>query len=147
MMKAFTPKDVKDGGSLDSPFAVIKVELKVPEGITLMVEWFVQELHKRTCCIHDYVYLQLPDREWTLQRMAPGAIPTVPEYLKKWLVSDKEYIKNHSHELSQHGVNYIMPMLKYFSKMAHPSLSSLAYIFHHPRMLKSIKFLDSIMSV
>ena len=57
MMKVFTPKDVKDGGSLDSPFAVIKAELKVPEGVTLTVEWFVQELHKRICCIHNYVYL------------------------------------------------------------------------------------------
>ncbi len=147
MMKAFTPKDVKNGGSLDSLFAAIKAELKVPEGVTPMVEWFVQELHKRTCCIHDYVYLQLPNSEWTLQHVAPGAIPTVPECLKKWLISNKDYIKNSSCELSQHSVNYIMPMSKYFSEMAHPSLSSLAHIFHHPRMLKSIKFLDSIMSV
>ena len=147
MMKAFTPKDVKDGGSLDSPFMVIKAKLKVPEGVTPTVEWFVQELHTRTCHIHDYVYLQLPDREWTLQRVAPGAILAVLEYLKKWLVGDKDYIKNHSCELSQHGVNYIMPMSKYFSEMAHPSLSSLAHIFYHPRMLKSMTFLDSIMSV
>ncbi len=41
--------------------------------------------------------------------MAPGAIPTVPEYLKKWLVSDEDYIKNCSQELSQHGMNYIVP--------------------------------------
>ena len=66
MMKAFTPKDVKDGGSLDSLFMVIKAELKVLEGVTPMVEWFVQELHTKTYYIHDYVYLQLPDREWTL---------------------------------------------------------------------------------
>ena len=79
--------------------------------------------------------------------MAPGAIPTVPEYLKKWLISDEDYIKNHSCKLSQHSMNYIMLMLKYFSKMAHPSPSLLAHIFHHPRMLKSIKFPDSIMSV
>ncbi len=147
MMKAFTPKDVKDGGSLDSPFTVIKAELKAPEGVTPTVEWFVQELHKRTCCIHDYVYLQLPNREWTLQCVAPGAIPTMPEYLKKWLIGNKDYIKNCSHELSQHSVNYIVLMSKYFSEMGHPSLTLLAHIFHHPRMLKSIKFPDSIMSV
>ena len=99
MMKVFTPKDVKDSGSLDSPFVAIKVELKVPEGVTLMVEWFIQELHKRTCHIHDYVYLQLPDREWTLQHVAPGAIPTMTAYLKKWLVSTEDYIKNCSQEL------------------------------------------------
>ena len=110
MMKAFTPKDVKDGGSLDSPFTVIKAELKAPEGVTPTVEWFVQELHKRTCCIHDYVYLQLPNREWTLQHVVPEAIPTVPEYLKKWLISDKDYIKNCSHNLSQHSMNYIRLM-------------------------------------
>ncbi len=38
MMKVFTPKDVNNGGSLDSPFTTIKAELKVPEGITLTVE-------------------------------------------------------------------------------------------------------------
>ena len=38
MMKAFTPKDVKDRGSLDSLFVMIKAELKVPEGITPTVE-------------------------------------------------------------------------------------------------------------
>ncbi len=48
MMKAFTPKDVKNGGSLDSPFAMIKAELKVLEGITPTVEWFVKELHSKT---------------------------------------------------------------------------------------------------
>ncbi len=147
MMKAFTPKDVKDGGSLDSLFMVIKAELKVLEGITPTVEWFVKELHSKTCCIHNYVYLQLPDREWTLQHVVPGAIHTVLEYLKQWLMGDKDYIKNCSHELSQHGMNYIIPMSKYFSKMACPSPTSLAHIFHHPRMLKSITFSDSIMSV
>ena len=146
-MKAFTPKDVKDGYSLESPFAAIKVELKAPAGVTPTVEWFIEELHKRTCRIHDYVYLQLPDREWALQCMAPGAIHTMPEYLKKWLISDEDYIKNRSCKLSQHGVNYIMLMLKYFSKMGCPSLTSLVHIFYHPRMLKSIKFPDSIMSV
>ncbi len=40
-----------------------------------------------------------------------------------------------------------MLILKYFSMKVHPSLSLLAHIFHHPRMLKSIKFPDSIMSV
>ncbi len=147
MMKVFTLKDVRDGGSLDSLFVVIKAELKVPEGVTPMVEWFIQELHTKTCCIHDYVYLQLPDREWTLQCVAPGAMPTMPEYLKKWLIGNEDYIKNCSHELSQHSVNYIMPMSKYFSEMASPSPSLLAHIFHHPRMLKSMTFLDSIMSV
>ena len=145
MMNKFTPKDVKDGGSLESPFVVIKAELKAPAGVTLTMEWFIEELHKRTCHIHDYVYLQLPNREWTLQCVAPGAIPTVPEYLKKWLVGDEDYIKNH--ELSQHSVNYIMLILKYFSEMGHLSLTLLVHIFHHPRMLKSVKFLDSIMSV
>ena len=147
MMKAFTPKDVKDRSSLDSLFTLIKAELKVLEGVTPMVEWFVQELHAKTCHIHNYVYLQLPNREWTLQHVAPGAIPTVPEYLKKWLMGDEDYIKNCSHELSQHGVNYIVLMSKYFCEMAHPSPSLLAHIFHHPRMLKSMTFPDSIMSV
>ena len=63
MPKAFTPKDVKDGSSQESPFMAIKAELKVPAGVTLIVEWFVMELHSKTCQIHDYVYLQLPNRE------------------------------------------------------------------------------------
>ena len=67
MPKAFTPKDVKDGGSQESPFSVIKAELKVPAGVTLTVEWFIMELHTQMCHVYDYVYLQLPDREWTLQ--------------------------------------------------------------------------------
>ncbi len=79
--------------------------------------------------------------------MAPRAIPTVQEYLKQWLIGNKDYVKNHSCKLSQHCVNYIVLMSKYFSEMVHPSLMSLAHIFHHPRMLKSITFPDSLMSV
>ena len=62
---------------------MIKAELKVLEGITPTVEWFVKELHLKTCHIHDYVYLQLPNREWTLQHVVPGAIPMVLDYLKE----------------------------------------------------------------
>ena len=38
MLKAFTPKDVKDGGSQESPFAALKAELKVPAGVTPTAE-------------------------------------------------------------------------------------------------------------
>ena len=93
------------------------------------------------------MYLQLPNREWTLQQVAPRAIPTVLEYLKQWLVGNKDYVKNHSCELSQHSMNYIVLMSKYFSEMALLSPTSLAHIFHHLRMLKSITFPDSLMSV
>ena len=79
--------------------------------------------------------------------MAPGTIPTVVTYLKEWLPGDEACVKNHSCELSQHSVNYIMPMLKYFSAKARPATTVLAHIFHHLRMLKSITFPDSIMSV
>ncbi len=38
-------------------------------------------------------------------------------------------------------------MSKYFSAKVRPAATALAHIFHHLRMLKSITFLDSIMSV
>ncbi len=99
------------------------------------------------CHIYDYVYLQLPGREWALQQVTPGAIPTIVAYLKEWLPGDEDYVKNHSHKLSQHGINYIVPMCKYFSVKTKPAATMLAHLFHHPRMLKSITFPDSIMSV
>ena len=68
-------------------------------------------------------------------------------YLKEWLPGNEMYIKNHSCKLSQHSVNYIMLMSKYFSTKARPATMALMHIFHHPRMLKSITFPDSIMSV
>ncbi len=63
MPKAFTPKDVKNGSSQESPFTAIKAELKVPAGVTPTAEWFVTGLHSKMCCIHNYAHLQLLDRE------------------------------------------------------------------------------------
>ncbi len=146
MPKAFTLKDVKDGSSQELPFTMIKAELKVPISITPTVEWFITELHTQMCCVHDYLYLQLPDREWTLQCVAPGVIPTMVEYLEHWLPGNKMYIKNCSCKLSQHSMNYIL-MSKYFSAKVRPSAMTLIHIFHHPHMLKSITFPDSIMGV
>ena len=79
--------------------------------------------------------------------MAPGAIPTIPAYLKEWLPGKETYIKNCSCMLSQHGKNYIMLMSKYFSAKARPAAMALIHIFHHPWMLKNITLLDSLMSV